>query len=167
MGYTVGFMKPIGTVPVKTGKDVYDADALFIKETLGLDEPLEVISPFVQTYENQTLLFQGKIKDAQKDVLAAFKSLKKKDFVIVCGGGDLFDGSLLGHRCALAPAAHMKAHAPHGRALAGRIFGRRALRRSHASWATASCGGVLNKMPVNAWWTMSRRRSSRSWKRRA
>jgi BioD-like phosphotransacetylase family protein len=60
MGHTVGFMKPIGTVPVKSGTSVYDADALFIKEVLGLDEPLETITPFMQTYENQTLLYRGK-----------------------------------------------------------------------------------------------------------
>ena len=29
MGYKVGVMKSFGTVPVKSGKDVYDADALF------------------------------------------------------------------------------------------------------------------------------------------
>ena len=43
-GYKVGYLKPIGSVPVKKGKAVYDADAMFIKEILGLDEPLETIS---------------------------------------------------------------------------------------------------------------------------
>ena len=95
-GYKVGYIKPIGKVPVKKGKGVYDADALFIKETLGLEDPLEVISPFVQTYENQTLLFEGRLKDVKKQVLAAFKTLRSRDFVIIGGAGDPFEGSLLG-----------------------------------------------------------------------
>jgi len=96
MGYKIGVMKPFGTMPVKSGKEVYDADALFIKETLGLDEPLEVISPFVMSYEDQTLLYQGKGVDAKKRVLDAYKTLKKKDFVIISGANDLFEGALLG-----------------------------------------------------------------------
>src|SRR6266498_3222044 len=71
MGYKVGVMQPFGTAPVQSGKDSYDADALFIKETLGLGEPLDVISPFVMSYEVQTLLYQGKAVDAKKRVLAA------------------------------------------------------------------------------------------------
>jgi uncharacterized protein len=95
-GYKVGYLKPIGKVPVKKGKTIYDADALFIKETLGLDDPVETISPFVQTYESQTLLFEGGLKDVRKDILEAFKALKKKDFVIIGGAGDLFEGALVG-----------------------------------------------------------------------
>ena len=147
MGHAVGFMKPIGTVPIKSGSSVYDADALFIKEVLELNEPPEAISPFMQTYENQTLLYQGKIKDAQKDVLDAFNSFKKKDFVIVCGGGDFFEGSLLGLDT-LSLAAALKARvlmvepwrgdgsvdALFG---AGKLLGERFM------------GGVLNKIPTN------------------
>src|SRR5574337_220230 len=95
-GYKVGYIKPIGKTPVKRGKDVYDADAVFIKETLGLGEPLEIISPFVQAFESQTLLFEGRMKDVKKQVMAAFKTLKNRDFVIINGAGDLFEGSLLG-----------------------------------------------------------------------
>src|SRR5512144_2372315 len=78
-GYKVGYLKPYGRVPVKKGKNVYDADAVFIKETLGLEEPMDVISPFAQTYESQTLLFEGGLGDVKKDILGAFKALKKKD----------------------------------------------------------------------------------------
>ena len=40
LGYKVGYIKPIGKVPVKKGREVYDADAMFIKEMLGLTELL-------------------------------------------------------------------------------------------------------------------------------
>jgi BioD-like phosphotransacetylase family protein len=147
MGYTVGFMKPIGTVPIKSGASVYDADALFIKEVLGLDEPLETITPFMQTFENQTLLYQGKIKDAQKNVLSAFKSIKKKDFVILCGGGDFFDGSLLGLDT-LSLSAAIKAQVLmvepwRGDDSVDALFGARTL------LGDRFVGGVLNKIPAN------------------
>jgi BioD-like phosphotransacetylase family protein len=95
-GFKVGYLKPIGSVPVKKGKAVYDADALFIKETLGLEEPLEVISPFVQTYESQTLLYENGIRDVREMILDAYKAFKKKDFLIIGGASDLFEGALIG-----------------------------------------------------------------------
>ena len=73
-------MKPLGKTPVKKGKDVFDATALFVKETLELEEPLEVISPFVQTYENLTLLLEGKLKDVNKQVLTRFRHPEEKGF---------------------------------------------------------------------------------------
>ncbi len=92
--YTIGYLKPIGKAPVKKGGLVCDADSLFAKDVLGLAEPAETICPFVQTYESQTLLYQGESRDWNKDVLAAHRALKGKDFVIIGGAGDLFEGSL-------------------------------------------------------------------------
>ncbi|MCI0470014.1 MAG: phosphotransacetylase family protein [Nitrospirae bacterium] len=95
-GYKVGYMKPLGKIPVKKGSEVFDADAIFIKDALSLLEPMNVVSPFVLGYETQNLIIQGKIKDAKKKVLAALKSMKGKDFVVISRGADLFDGSALG-----------------------------------------------------------------------
>ncbi len=147
MGHSVGFMKPIGTVPIKSGNGVSDADAVFIKEVLELSEPLETITPFMQTFENQTLLYQGKIKDTQKDALTAFNSLKKKDFVILCGGGDFFDGSLLGLDT-LSLSAAIKAKVLmvepwRGDDSVDALFGARTLLGDRFA------GGVLNKIPAN------------------
>jgi BioD-like phosphotransacetylase family protein len=145
MGYRVGMMKPFGNVPVKTGKEVYDVDAPFIKDTLGLDEPLDAISPFVMSYEEQTLLFQGKIVDARKRVLAAFKSFKKKDFIIICGASDLVEGSLLGID-AVSLAEEVKAKVLlvepwRGDISADSLYGARAI------LGRRYVGGVLNKVP--------------------
>jgi BioD-like phosphotransacetylase family protein len=146
MGYKVGVMKPFGTAPVQSGRESYDADALFIKETLGLDEPLDVISPFVMSYEERTLLYQGKAPDAKKRVLAAYKAFKKKDFIIICGAGDLFEGALLGID-ALSLAEDMKAKVLlvepwRGDGSADALFGARmVLGKRYA-------GGVFNKVPA-------------------
>ncbi len=147
LGYKVGYIKPIGKVPVKRGREVYDADALFIKETLGLTEPPGVISPFVLTFESQTLLFQGKIRDAKKQVMTAFRSLKNKDFVIIGGAGNLFEGSLLNINT-LSLMDDMKAQILfvepwQGEITADSLFG--ACQLLGKSFA----GGVINKVPVN------------------
>jgi uncharacterized protein len=145
MDYKVGVMQPFGTVPVKSGTDMYDADAQFIKETLELEEPLDVISPFVMSYEEQTLLYQGKATDAKKRVLAAYNSFKKKDFIIVCGASDLFEGALLGIDT-LSLAEDMKANVLmvepwRGDNSADSLFGARAVLGKRYA------GGVINKVP--------------------
>ncbi|MDA8423287.1 MAG: phosphotransacetylase family protein [Nitrospiraceae bacterium] len=145
MGYKVGMMKPFGVVPIKSGKDVYDADAPFIKETLGLDEPLDVISPFVMSYEEQTLLYQGKAVDAKKRVLTAYASFKKKDFIILCGASDLFEGALFGID-AVSLAEEVKAKVLlvepwRGDISTDSLFGARTI------LGKRYVGGVINKVP--------------------
>jgi len=147
-GYTVGYIKPVGKMPVKRGRDVFDADAVFIKEALALPDPLSTISPFVLTYEAQTLMFQGKIREAKKLVLSAFGSLRGRDFVIIGGGADLFDGALL-HINALSLVEEMKAYALiieswQGEVSIESLFGVSRLLGERCS------GGVINKVPTNA-----------------
>ena len=146
-GYKIGYMKPIGKVPIKKDRSIYDADALFLKETLGLTESLDVISPFVLSYETQTLLFQGKIKDARRHILNALRSLKNKDFVVVGGAGDLFEGSLL-NIDALSLVADMKAQVLmvepwRGDISADSLFGAYRILGDHVA------GAVFNKVPAH------------------
>lgn len=148
LGYRVGYLKPVGKVPVKKGANVYDADALFIKDTLGLEEPLETISPFVFTFDSQEKLFQGGLRDAKKQVMAAFRGIRKKDFVIVGGAGDLFEGSLL-NIDALSLVEAMKARVLmvepwRGEVSVDSLYGASKL------FGERFAGGVLNKVPVNA-----------------
>lgn len=146
-GYKVGYMKPLGKTPVKQGRDVFDASALFIKETLKLEEQLPVMSPFVQTYENMTLLLQGQLRDVNKKVSSACASFKNRDFLIIGGPGDFFEGSLLGLDT-LTLAAELKTRvlvveAWRGDASADTLFGARALLGGRF------LGAVLNKVPLN------------------
>lgn len=95
MGYRVGYMKPIGKTPVKKGKQLFDADAVFVKEALALADPIEVVSPFVLSFEMQNRLLEGKIKDGRGRIVKAFRSLRDRDFVFVGGAADLFEGGLM------------------------------------------------------------------------
>ena len=92
-GYKVGYIKPLGKIPVKKGRDVFDADALFMKEYLSLTDEMNVISPFVVGFETQNLLFEGKIKDVKRLIADAVDAQKDKDFVLIGGAGDLFEGA--------------------------------------------------------------------------
>src|SRR5574337_109124 len=146
-GYKVGYLKPLGKTPVKKGRDVFDASALFIKETLKLEEQLEQMSPFVQTYENATLLLQGRLRDVNKKVASACSSFRNRDFLIIGGPGDFFEGSLLGLDTPTL-AAELKSRvllveAWRGDVSTDTLFGARAL------LGNRFLGAVLNKVPLN------------------
>jgi uncharacterized protein len=145
MGHSVGFLKPVGDLPVRAGAELCDADALFVKEILSLPEPPEAITPLLMTAENQALLFRDGIKQAQKQVLAALKSVRKRDFVIVCGAGDLLEGSPLGlDSLSLAKAmqaAVLMVEPWRGDVSADALFGAGALLGERFA------GGVFNKVP--------------------
>jgi len=148
MDYDVGYMKPLGTVPVRSGPAIYDADALFAREVLGLSDPIETVSPFVLDFEQQTRLLAGELQDAHKRVLAAFRSFKKKDFVIIGGAGDILEGALTGLD-ALSLAEAMKAFVLfvepwRGDASLDAIYG------SAKLFGSRFAGAVLNKVPEAA-----------------
>lgn len=92
-GYKVGYLKPLSKAPVKVGADIFAAEAIFIKEALSLQDPLNIISPFVLSFETQKSLYEGKITDAKKQILAALEAQRDKNFVIIGGAGDLFEGA--------------------------------------------------------------------------
>lgn len=147
-GYKVGYIKPIGKTPVKKGPDVFDADAIFIKEALSLPDGLDVISPFVLSYETQNLIFQGKVKDTRKQIMTAFKSLKNKDFVLVGGGADLFDGAILNINT-LSLLEDMKARALVVESWAGDVSADSLYGVSQLFGEKFLCG-IINKVPANS-----------------
>ena len=95
-GYKVGYIKPYGKIPLKAGGGIIDADAEFMRNALGIEEPAEVVSPFVATFENQMNLLKGKACDRFSEFEKAVSSIHDKDIVLVGGGANLFDGSRFG-----------------------------------------------------------------------
>lgn len=149
MGYKVGYMKPLGQTPFKIGRELFDEDSIFIKEQLSLPEELQKISPFVLSFEAQSLIYNGSLKGVKEKIMSAFDSFKDKDFLIIGGAGDFFDGATL-EIDAIGLIRQMKARALFVEAWRGDIsadslFGARQLLGS------SFAGGVLNKVPANAY----------------
>lgn len=95
-GYKTGYIRPLGRIPLKKGEEIFDEEAVFIKELLGLEEPLSVISPFVFTYETQYRLLEGADLKVKEKVINSFAKQSNKDFVIVVGPNNIFEGLTLG-----------------------------------------------------------------------
>jgi hypothetical protein len=95
-GYDVGYIKPYGKTPLKAGGNIIDADAEFMRKSLDIQDPPEVVSPFVATFENQRNVLKGKASNSFSGFEKAVSAIKDKDIVLVGGGADLFEGSIFG-----------------------------------------------------------------------
>jgi uncharacterized protein len=95
-GYRLGYIKPYGKMPLKSGIKFIDADAEFMRKALGIEDRPEIVSPFVATFEKHTDLLKGKPSDMFRVFKDAVSSIENKDLVLVGGGADLFEGSVFG-----------------------------------------------------------------------
>ncbi|MEW6109388.1 MAG: phosphotransacetylase family protein [Nitrospirota bacterium] len=95
-GYKVGYIKPFGRIPQKHKNMIIDADAEFMRTALDIQEPPDVVSPFVVTFEIQNSLLRGKSSDRFDKVKNALNSIKDKDIVLIGGAADLFEGAVFG-----------------------------------------------------------------------
>lgn len=95
-GFRIGYIKPFGNIPHKEGNLLVDSDADFMRKALDIQEPPEVVSPFVVTFEIQNNVLKGRPSDKFDVIKKAFDSIVDKDIVIVGGAADLFEGSVFG-----------------------------------------------------------------------
>jgi len=97
MGRRIGYFKPFGRLATRVEGMITDKDAYVMKDVLGLDEPLADLCPIVLTRD---LLLEG-LRGEKMELMALMKEAyarvsKDKDFVIVGGAGNMFDGLFLG-----------------------------------------------------------------------
>ncbi|MCX8031265.1 MAG: phosphotransacetylase family protein [Thermodesulfovibrionales bacterium] len=147
LGYNVGYMKPISKTAVKEGKEVFDADAIFIKKSFSLAEPLNIISPFAMSYETQIVQLRDKVKNANKKILDAFYFMKDKDFIVISGPADIFEGSIL-NIDALSLIKEMQAYVIFVEQWKG-VTSMDALYGIQRLVGNRYLGGVFNKVPSN------------------
>ena len=95
-GLSIGYIKPYGKIPLRQEGSIVDADAEFLRKTLDISDPAEVVSPFVVTYEVQNNLLRGRPSDKFDDVSRALSSIAGRDIVLVGGATDLYDGVAFG-----------------------------------------------------------------------
>ena len=97
-GLKVGYMKPVG-VRVATSPDgrLVEADATFMAQALGLDDPLDVICPVLLTEVVRRAAIEGRSFDAAAAVTSAYGRLAQgKDLVIADGPPTTRQGITLG-----------------------------------------------------------------------
>ncbi len=98
-GLKVGYMKPIGTLPVKIDDIITDDDAYYISKIFNMKDDMDDISPVIlseNSYRN--LLKNNKISsNFLEKISKAFNNIKQdKDIVLLEGGKSIEDGLSLG-----------------------------------------------------------------------
>ena len=92
-GINFAYFKPLGRIPVKVKNHFVDQDALFMHESLGLSEPLSLISPVVLTEDLLTAAYDDKVKHLKDKVLTSYKNLSRgKDLILTGGSGSMCEG---------------------------------------------------------------------------
>jgi BioD-like phosphotransacetylase family protein len=95
-GYNVGFMKPVGFRVERDADTITDADAKFLKELLGMDDPLSDVNPVFLTPSLITQALGGEGEDLPRKVESAFRRLAaKRDVMVLQGAFTARQGALL------------------------------------------------------------------------
>lgn len=96
-GYAIGYIKPVGILPVKVNDVLTDNDAWRIYRALGLKDSLTDICPVVLTQELEVMSYRKEMKGLMAKVMKAYKQISRsKDIVLVGGYGSIYTGSFLG-----------------------------------------------------------------------
>ncbi|NCC24729.1 MAG: phosphotransacetylase family protein [Deltaproteobacteria bacterium] len=92
-GFNVGYMKPVGAMPMEKNGVLGDEDAFFVQEVLGLNEDPAKVTPVVVDQDFKVQAFSGKCENLVPKIKAAYDELSKgKDVMIVAGSGSMFSG---------------------------------------------------------------------------
>lgn len=95
-GFRVGYLKPLGRLPIVVEGEAVDGDAEFLKKILHLTDPLSLISPVVLTHELVVQHYKGALPDLLPKVVAAHAQVSRdKDLVLIGGAGNFMGGTFL------------------------------------------------------------------------
>ncbi|MFV0349201.1 MAG: phosphotransacetylase family protein [Halodesulfovibrio sp.] len=86
-GLRVGYMKPVGALPVTVDEVVGDEDAMLLNEVLGLDAAPDDLTPVIipRNLRATRLIKTGNCMDS---IRTAYEKLSRdKDVMLVCGSG--------------------------------------------------------------------------------
>jgi hypothetical protein len=96
-GLRVGYIKPVGILPIKIENILSDKDAWFIYRVLELKDPISELCPVVMTQELTVKAYQKDIKGLMGKIEKSYKQLSEdKDIMIVGGSGSIYSWSVLG-----------------------------------------------------------------------
>jgi hypothetical protein len=96
-GYSVGYMKPVGSYPMKVDHEKVDEDAYFVAKAIGIDDTRCDVSPYFLTWDTLNRYMRKKPTDAQARVLNCFNRISEgRDIMLVEGGENFVHGRVLG-----------------------------------------------------------------------
>jgi BioD-like phosphotransacetylase family protein len=105
-GLKIGYMKPVGAMPVDTPEGLADEDALFVRQALGLEgdaaQTPAAMTPVVVTHDFKVDAFEGRLAGVADggllDTIAdAYAGLARgRDLVLVAGSGSMYSGKYSG-----------------------------------------------------------------------
>ncbi len=92
-GYNVGYMKPVGAMPVEVDGKLGDDDAMFVQDVLGLDQDPEQVTPVVVTQDFKVKAFSGKMEGLADSIAENYKIISEdKDVTLIAGSGSMYSG---------------------------------------------------------------------------
>lgn len=97
-GFIFGYMKPVSrAIKIIAGRPV-DEDAQFFKNTFGLQEPLELLTPIALTPQWEEAILRGQDQtDFLKKVTDAYAEIARgRDLMLLEAGTNLREGYLIG-----------------------------------------------------------------------
>jgi BioD-like phosphotransacetylase family protein len=96
-GFAVGYMKPISTAARAIHNQIVDEDAVFIKTTFNLPDPLEIMTPILLTdQEVEAVLDGADVQDFETRALGAYHAVARdKDIMVFEGGASLLEGWII------------------------------------------------------------------------
>ena len=96
-GLKVGYLKPVGILPIKVENILTDKDAWFIYRAFELKDSISEICPVVLTQELTVKAYLKDVRGLLGKIEKSYKQLSEnKDLMIVGGSGSIYSWNVLG-----------------------------------------------------------------------
>lgn len=97
-GFKVGYMKPVGSYPIRINQRKVDEDAYYIATSLGIDEELiPDLSPFFLNWDTLNRYMRKKPYSVQEKMRNYYERLAQNtDLVVIEGAQNFVHGKILG-----------------------------------------------------------------------
>ncbi|WP_029897379.1 phosphotransacetylase family protein [Desulfohalovibrio reitneri] len=92
-GLKIGYLKPVGALPIEKDGKMGDEDAFFMQQTLGLEQDPETVTPVLVTQDFKVKAFTGECEDLMAKIHSSYDTLSQgKDLTLVAGSGSMYSG---------------------------------------------------------------------------
>jgi BioD-like phosphotransacetylase family protein len=97
LGLDVGYMKPVGALPLTRGDVLGDEDAFFCQEVLGLEDDPRDVTPVVVTHDFRVKAFAQPCEGHLPKIAESYDALASKHgMMMLAGSGSMYSGKYCG-----------------------------------------------------------------------